>query len=233
MPLSAPFAHIRTWIFDLDNTLYPKRSDLFPQVERRIGEYVARHLNLAPDAAWRVQKALFREHGTTMRGLMVEHGVDPHDFLAYAHDIDYGRLEPNPGLDGLLAALPGDKLVYTNGSTAHARKVLAQLGVTRHFGGIFDIVDGDFRPKPDPVPFAAMVDRHGIAPRSAIFVEDLARNLEPAAALGMTTVWLRHDGPDWQRAQPGDEFVHHIIDDLDLWLAGLTKAPPPSPPASD
>ncbi len=227
MPLSAPFAHIRTWIFDLDNTLYPKRSDrLFPQVEKRIGEYVARHLGLGPEEAYRVQKSLFRAHGTTMRGLMVEHGVDPHHFLAHAHDIDYGLLDPNPGLDGLLAALPGDKLVYTNGSTDHARKVLAQLGVARHFKGIFDIVDGDFRPKPDPVPFAAMVARHGVDPRAAVFVEDLARNLEPAAALGMTTVWLRHDGPDWQRPQPGDAFVHHVIDDLDQWLAGLTCGDP-------
>ena len=223
MPLSAPFAHIGTWIFDLDNTLYPKRSDLFPQVERRIGDYVARHLNLGPDEAYRVQKALFRAHGTTMRGLMVEHGVDPHDFLAHVHDIDYGRLNANPGLDGLLAALPGDKLIYTNGSTDHARKVLDRLGVTRHFRGIFDIVDAAFRPKPDPVPFDALIARHGFDPKAAAMVEDLARNLQPAAALGMTTIWLRHDGPEWQRALPGDDFVHHIIDDLDQWLAGLTK----------
>jgi len=227
MPLSAPFAHIRTWIFDLDNTLYPKRSSLFPQVERRIGEYVAQHLNLAPDEAHRVQKALFRSHGTTMRGLMVEHGVDPHHFLAHAHDIDYGLLAPSPGLDALIGELPGEKLIYTNGSTDHARQVLARLGVTRHFAGIFDIVDGDFRPKPDPIPLATMVARHKVEPRAAVFVEDLARNLEPAAALGMTTVWLRHDGPEWHRARQGDTFVHHIIDDLDAWLATLVRLPSP------
>lgn len=221
MPLSAPFAHIRTWVFDLDNTLYPQRSNLFPQVEQRIGAYVARHLGVGPDEAYRIQKALFRDHGTTMRGLTVEHGADPHDFLAYVHDIDYSRLPPNPILDRLLDALPGDKLVYTNGSTAHARNVLGRLGVGRHFTGIFDIVDAQFRPKPDPAPFDALVARHGFDPCAAVMVEDLARNLKPAATLGMTTVWLRHDGPDWQRPGPGDAFVHHVIDDLDRWLAEL------------
>lgn len=224
MPLSAPFAHIRTWVFDLDNTLYPRRSDLFPQVERRIGEYVARHLGLCPEDAYRVQKALFRDHGTTMRGLTVEHGADPLDFLAFVHDIDYSRLDANPDLDRLLAALPGDKLVYTNGSTAHTERVLARLGIARHFMGIFDIVDAGFRPKPDPAPFAQLVARHGFDPRAAAMIEDLARNLRPAAALGMTTVWLRHDGPAWQQPGPADDFIHHVIDDLDRWLADVVAA---------
>jgi putative hydrolase of the HAD superfamily len=215
-------AAVETWIFDLDNTLYPARSNLFVQVSARMTVFIQGHFALAPEPAKALQREMFRRHGTTLRGLMIEHGVEPEAFLDFVHDIDVSPIDPSPRLDALLERLPGRKLIYTNGSVPHAERVIGRLGVTRHFDRIFDIVAADYVPKPDPRPYARLVEVGGIAPQRAVMVEDMAKNLLPAAALGMQTVWLRSDH-DWARDGAEADHVHHVADDLIDFLEGVTQ----------
>ncbi len=214
------FDHVETWVFDLDNTIYPARHNLFDQVDVRIGAFIARLLDLDAGAARRIQKQYFRDHGTTLNGLMLHHDVDPHEFLGFVHDIDVACIPPDAELDRNLERLPGRKVIFTNGSTGHAENVLGRLGVAARFDGIFAITDADFVPKPEAAPYAAMVDRFSIDPASAVMVEDIARNLVPAAALGMTTVWVRTDSA-WGIEGSEKDYVHHVIDDVADWLAVL------------
>jgi putative hydrolase of the HAD superfamily len=206
-----------TWIFDLDNTLYPASIDLFGQIDERMRAFIADFLSLDLDAAYALQKQYFHHYGTSMRGLMDRHGMDPTAFLAHVHDIDVSVLPPSPLLDEALAALPGRKLVFTNASVAHAERVLRQLGVQHHFAHVFDIVAAEYRPKPEPEIYRHLVTRHGVDPLRAVMVEDMARNLAPAAALGMTTVWVRTDS-EWSAMGADAGHVHHVVDDLPEWL---------------
>ncbi|QQP88673.1 pyrimidine 5'-nucleotidase [Skermanella sp. TT6] len=229
-----PLSGIDVWIFDLDNTLYPASSNLFAQIDQRMTEFIGERFDLPWDEARRRQKQFFRDYGTTLRGLMTEHDVDPIEFMDYVHDIDVTPVIPSPELDQALERLPGRKIVYTNGSCRHADNVLARLGIARHFDVIYDIVAAGYVPKPDPRPYGELVERHGIEPRRACMVEDIARNLVPAAALGMTTVWVRTEAdfarPDRGGVGHGDH-IHHAVDDLIEWLVGLTR-PDGSPDAT-
>ena len=211
---------IDTWVFDLDNTLYPSTSDLFPQISARMGRFIADRFGLGDEAARALQKQLFRAHGTTMRGLMVEHGVDPQLFMEFVHDIDLSGLAPAVALAAALDALPGRKLIFTNGSHKHAGRVLTQLGLSGHMTGIFDIADADFIPKPHPAGYRTLLERFAVEPRRAAMVEDMARNLAPAAALGMATV-LVHNGSDWAQEGAEGDWIQHKTDDLAGWLAAL------------
>ena len=222
------FAHVDHWVFDLDNTLYPARCNLFAQVDVRITDFIAEALGLDRETARIKQKDYYRRHGTSLRGMMIDHDMDPAAFLAYVHDIDVTPVPPSPLLADALRALPGRKLIFTNGSVRHAENVMTRLGVADHFDGIFDIVAADYVPKPDPAPYAAMLRRFAIDPARAVMVEDLHRNLLPAAAAGMTTVWVRTDSefshPDPTLAagpHPG-QHVHHVVDDVEAWLIDLT-----------
>lgn len=209
------------WVFDLDNTLYPASSNLFAQVDRKMTRFIAEFLELGFDDAYRLQKTYFRRHGTTLRGLMNEHGMAPEGFLDFVHDIDLNPVSPDPLLDAALSRLPGRKIVFTNGPASHAERVLERLAVGRHFEAVFDIADADYVPKPQPEAYEALVRKHRLEPPSTVMVEDLVRNLEPAAALGMITVWVR-----WPErgdpAPPADAAVHHVVDALAPWLDGLT-----------
>jgi putative hydrolase of the HAD superfamily len=208
------------WVFDLDNTLYHSSIDLFSQVARRINLFVQRRLGIDAEAAARVQKDYFATNGSTLRGLMVRDGVDPHDFLEYVHDIDYGPLKRDGRLAGALARLSGRKLVFTNGSAAHAEAVLQRLGFTDLFAAVFDIEAAGFVPKPWPEPYERLVERHAIEPTTAVMVEDLARNLEPAASLGMTTLWVE-SGYQWAQPTGGGEYIDHTAEDLVAWLEAV------------
>jgi len=221
------FGHIDTWIFDLDNTLYPASCRLFDQIDKRIGEYVSRLLKIDYAEAKRVQKGYFYEYGTTLRGLMTLHKVNPDEFLDYVHDIDHTPVPGNPELDRALHRLPGRKLVFTNGTVSHAEKVLARLGVGHHFGDIFDIVHSDYIPKPAIGPYRKFIAKAGIAPRRAAMFEDIARNLEAPHELGMTTVLVT--SPDNKDARhlnalhggEGEPHVHYVTDDLVGFLEGI------------
>ncbi len=223
-PFPAPLPDV--WVFDLDNTLYPASCSLFPQIDRRMRQFISEALHLPLDEAFRLQKRYYHQYGTTLRGLMLGHGIEPDTFLAYVHDIDCGVLDPAPALEAALAALPGRRLVYTNGSECHAVNVLERLGISRHFDGIFDIKAAGYIPKPDAESYGRMMARHDVAPTRAAMFEDIARNLLPAAQAGMTTVLVRAEAGGWQPPEgegPLDH-VHHITDDLAAWLAAVVKS---------
>ena len=211
---------VETWVFDLDNTLYPASSSLFNQVSRRMTAFIMEHFDIAPDAAQERQRDLFMRYGTTLRGLMVEHGVDPEPFLDYVHAIDLGLLDADPGLAERLARLPGRKLIFTNASRLHAERVLERLGITPHFEEIFDIAAADYLPKPDRASYALMLERHQVSARCACMIDDIPRNLEPAKALGMKTVWLRGE-IEWAGRHGVTEplpYIDCVVDNLSDWL---------------
>jgi putative hydrolase of the HAD superfamily len=237
MPASRgrPLGEIETWIFDLDNTLYPASCRLFDQIQTRMQHFVAQHLELSLEAALAVQKSYFRQYGTTMRGLMAVDRVDPHEFLRFVHDVDLSCVPEDPVLAAALAALPGRKLVHTNGSAAHAERLLAHLGIAQSFSGIVDIAAAGFEPKPAPAGYLELLLRHRVLPETALMVEDIAKNLAPAAALGMTTAWLR-GAVDWATAGAEDGHIHYVVDDLGAFLGHAVGrraiAECPSPPGT-
>ncbi|MGY4628974.1 pyrimidine 5'-nucleotidase [Bradyrhizobium sp. USDA 4486] len=222
------FTHIDTWVFDLDNTLYPHHVNLWQQVDARIGEFVCNWLNVGPEEARRIQKDYYLRFGTTMRGMMTLHGVRADDYLAYVHKIDHSPLEPNPQLGEAIAKLPGRKLILTNGSVDHVDAVLARLGLASHFDGVFDIIAAGFEPKPAPQTYRKFLADHAVDPTRAAMFEDLARNLTVPHALGMTTVLVVPDGTkevvreDWELEGRDANHVDHVTDDLTGFLARLS-----------
>jgi putative hydrolase of the HAD superfamily len=215
-------AHITCWIFDLDNSLYPPSADLFALIDVRMRAFIEHLLGVDADEAHRVQKLHFHTYGTTLAGLMAEHGVDPHEFLAYVHDIDLARISADDAVVGALGRLPGRRFVFTNGDAVYAGRVLERLGLAGLFDAIYDIHAMDYRPKPDPRPYAAMCEKFGIDPARALFAEDMARNLEPAKALGMTTVWI-DNGSERGNFGADPDFIDYHIDDIGSWLSGILK----------
>jgi putative hydrolase of the HAD superfamily len=221
------FTDIDTWVFDLDNTLYPHHVNLWQQVDVRIREFVGAWLKVPPQEARRIQKDYYRRYGTTMRGMMTEHGVHADDFLAYVHRIDHSPLQPNPAMGAAIAKLRGRKLILTNGSTDHADKVLARLGIGAHFDAVFDIVAAELEPKPAPQTYQKFLDLHGVNPLKSAMFEDLARNLVVPHQLGMTTVLVVPDGSkevvreDWELEGRDAAHVDHVTDDLTGFLQGL------------
>jgi putative hydrolase of the HAD superfamily len=224
------FAGVEAWIFDLDNTLYPRHTNLFAQVDQRIREYVGRLLAVDADEAHRVQKDYYRRYGTTLRGLMEEHGIAPDDFLEYVHDIDHSPVEADPVLAAAVARLPGRKFIFTNGSRAHAEKIAARLGFTDHFEDIFDIVRSELLPKPARATYDRFVAETGILPERAAMFEDLSRNLEAPAALGMKTVLVVPSGTrevfqdEWEMEGRDAPHVDYLTDDLGAFLGEVLEA---------
>src|ERR1700742_4153879 len=222
------FTHVDTWVFDLDNTLYPHHVNLWQQVDARIGEFVASWLNISREEAHVVQKDYYRRYGTSMRGMMTEHGVPADDYLAYVHQIDHSPLQPNPAMGAAIAKLPGRKLILTNGSIDHADKVLQRLGLANHFEAVFDIIAAELEPKPAPQTYRKFLRDHGVDPAKSAMFEDLARNLVIPHRLGMTTVLVVPDGSqevvreDWELEGRDAEHVDHVTDDLTGFLEGLS-----------
>jgi len=212
--LGADLRHIRSWIFDLDDTLYPPESQFMRLIQKRINDYVVRTSGLPADEAMVVQKGYLNDYGTSLAGLMAHHEIDPHDFLAEVHDVPLDVLTPDPGLRAALERLDGPRIVFTNGSKAPAERVIERLALADLFGGPVPLGDADPIPKPEPPTFARMTERFGVAPDSAAFFEDTVRNLEPAHAIGMTTVLVG------QRAHEADiPFVDHRAATLGPFLA--------------
>jgi len=217
------FDGVETWVFDLDNTLYPATSKVFDQISRRMTGFIAEHFDIAPDAALARQRDFFVRYGTTLRGLMIEHRIAPEPFLDYVHKIDVGMVATNPALAQKLEQLPGRKFIFTNASRIHAERVMEQIGIGHHFEDIFDIAAADYIPKPDKTSYAMMLRRHGVAAETACMIEDMAINLEPAKALGMSTVWLKGE-IEWARPKAGTKtpaYIDYVADDLDSWLDGV------------
>ncbi len=209
---------MEAWVFDLDNTLYPASSNLFDQIDRRMCLYIAGYLEVTPAQAYGIQKNYFREHGTTLKGMMERHGMDPGPYLDYVHQVDITAIVPNARLDRALGMLPGRKLIFTNASHDHAERILDHLEVARHFEGIFDIIAADYLPKPEIKVYEKLVADYSLNPEATIMIEDVVRNLGPAKDLGMTTVWVETDTP-WAVAGLENEQPDFIIADLADWLA--------------
>ncbi len=213
--------HVRNWIFDLDNTLYPASADLFSQVDARMTGFIQDLLGLEHDEARRVQKSYFHNHGTTLSGLMTEHQVDPHAFLAHVHDIEMDVLEHDAPLVAAIAKLPGRKLIFTNGDTPYALKILDRLGLGASFEAIHDIHAMDLMPKPHASAYAGFCTAFDIDPAQSLFVDDMVRNLLPAKAIGMTTVWVDNGSEQ----SPGAERDHidFTIPVLAPWLETILE----------
>jgi len=217
-----PLSEIETWIFDLDNTLYPVSCRLFDQIHARMTRFIAERLDLTPEAALIVQKTYFREHGTTLRGLMTVDRIDPDDFLGFVHEVDLSGVPRDPVLVAALAALPGRKIVHTNGSRRHAERLLDHLEIAGSFCGIVDIAVADYEPKPALAGYRELLRRHQVSPATALMIEDMAKNLVPAATLGMTTAWVRNP-VDWAAAGSEGDHIDHVVDNLGRFLTDVYR----------
>jgi putative hydrolase of the HAD superfamily len=221
------FKHIETWVFDLDNTLYPHHLNLWQQVDVRIRDYIVGLLKITHDEAFRLQKDYYRRYGTTLRGLMEEHDLEPDQFLEMVHQIDHSPLTPNPALGAAIDALDGRKFILTNGTKNHADEVLRRLEIQMHFDDVFDIKAAELEPKPRPQVYERFLARHTVDPAKSAIFEDLARNLEVPHALGMTTVLVVPEGArvvlreEWELAGRDSPHVDHVTDDLTGFLRGV------------
>ena len=214
-------AHVRTWIFDLDNTLYPASATLFAQIDVKMTAFIADFLGVDAAEAHRIQKQYFLGHGTTLAGLMAEHGVEPQRFLDYVHDVEMDVLEHDAPLVAAIARLPGRKLVFTNGHTPYALKVLDRLGLGGSFEAVHDIHAMGLVPKPDPSAYAGLCAAFDLDPTTAVFVEDMARNLKPAKAIGMTTVWI--DNGSEQASDADRSYIDFTVHALAPWLESILE----------
>ena len=223
------FGNVETWVFDLDNTLYPHHLNLWQQVDDRIRAYVSNFLKVSKDEAFRLQKDYYKRYGTSMRGMMTEHGMNPDDYLAFVHHIDHSPLEPNPALGAAIEQLPGRKLILTNGTRKHADAVMRRLAIHQHFEDVFDIVAAELQPKPSPQTYDRFLARHGVDPKRAAMFEDLARNLAVPHALGMATVLVVPHGSrevfreDWEMEGRDADHVDHVTDDLTGFLRAIAR----------
>ncbi|TCT43066.1 pyrimidine 5'-nucleotidase [Martelella mediterranea] len=208
-PEKADFVNVKDWVFDLDNTLYPHSIDLFSQIDRNMTAYVAALLSMEPEEARKLQKDYYRDHGTTLQGLMINHGVNPDDFLEKAHSIDYSVVKPDRALGSAIAALPGRKFIFTNGSTAHAQKTAEALGILDQFDDIFDIVASEYTPKPSAEAYERFLKRSGVDTAHAAMFEDLPRNLETPNRLGMKTILVVPENLDYGLAQAFERIGEH------------------------
>ena len=244
MQLIAPtdltaFRKVESWIFDLDNTLYPSECNLFAQIDQRMGAFLAEFFGVSLPEARRIQKDYYYRYGTTLAGLMAEHKLPPERFLDYVHDIDLAPVCEAPALGAAIERLPGRKYIFTNGSRRHAERVAEKLGVLHLFDEVFDIVAGDYVPKPSPEAYDRFLKAHGLTPRTGAMFEDIPHNLEAPHALGMATVLVRStfiDHPsqqaiaEWRALPP---HIHHITADLTGFLqdalAAIDKRVPNTP----
>ena len=181
---------INTWIFDLDNTLYSADSGIFQQVHVLMGKYVSNYLKIEIEEAKKLQKEYYKQHGTTLKGMMDNHGVDPDHFLSEVHRCDYSIIGPNKELNKELEKLEGRKIIYTNANRQHTNDVLKRLELTHMFKEIFDIKDANYIPKPEIKPYKQILSKYSIDPLSAIMFDDIAKNLVPAKNVGLTSVWI-------------------------------------------
>jgi putative hydrolase of the HAD superfamily len=224
------FSRVESWIFDLDNTLYPADCNLFAEVDQRMGEFISEFLGVSFQEARRVQKDYYHRYGTTLAGLMAEHKLPPKRFLDYVHDIDLAPVSEAPALGDAIARLPGRKYIFTNGSRAHAERVATKLGILHHFDEVFDIVAGEYVPKPSADAYHRFLQAHGVEPRAASMFEDIPHNLEAPHALGMATVLVHssyYDHPSqkaiahWRVLPP---HIHHMTLDLTGFLGHVLGA---------
>ncbi len=214
------FSHVETWVFDLDNTLYDAEKKIFELVATRMTDFVSNFLKVDAEEATRMRKHYYKTYGTTLRGLMNEHKLEPSEFLQYVHDIDYSLVDICAVTQNGLQQLHGRKVVFTNAPRHFALRMIDHLGIARHFDGVFAIEDAEYWPKPQMDTYRTFLSRHNVNPKTACMFEDMEINLKPAHELGMTTVWLH--GSD-QTSPADDGHIHHRADRLTAWFGQNIK----------
>jgi putative hydrolase of the HAD superfamily len=214
--------NIKYWLFDLDNTLYSGDTKVFDQVDKRMSQYISNKLSVSIKEAKKIQKNYFHEYNTTLNGMIKNHEIDAQEFLDFVHDIDLEFLKSNKGLEVELSKITDKKIIFTNGSRAHALNVTKRIGINKLFDGIFDIVDSDFIPKPAIETYKRLIDKYKIEPQYCIFIEDIARNLKPAHELGMKTVWIKNNEP-WAAKYSDENFVNYRTSNLTNFLKEINE----------
>ena len=213
---------IDTWIFDLDNTLYSADSGIFQQVHKLMGKFIVEHLNVNINEAKNIQRKYYRKHGTTLRGLMDNHGIDPDSFLEEVHKLDYSIVSPNLKLAKDLENLNGKKFIFTNANKKHADSILDKLQIANLFEGIFDIKMANYIPKPEIQTYEKLIETYNINPNTTIMFDDIAKNLVPASKIGFTTVWIDvgHENFSDDIAS-SKKYLDHLTKDLSNWLSNI------------
>ncbi len=228
-PVGLAFSHVDAWVFDLDNTLYPPDSALWPQIDERITAYLMNLYGLDGLAARALQKHFYHRHGTTLKALIDQGDADPEHFMDFVHDIDRSSITVNTRLSDALGRLPGRKLILTNGSQKHAENTANALGILHHFEAVFDIKAAGYIPKPEPIAYQLFFDKHGVDPKRAAMFEDLVKNLKAPFDVGMKTVLIVAKSghadlrDDWEKRQETPPFVEYITDDIAGFLSGVGR----------
>jgi putative hydrolase of the HAD superfamily len=208
---------IKFWLFDLDNTLYSGDTKVFDQVDKKMSKFISEKLKVSLEEAKKIQKNYFHEYNTTLNGMIKNHDINANEFLEFVHDVDLEFLKKDEPLKTEIEKLKGKKIIFTNGSKAHASNVTSRIGIEQLFDGVFDIVDSDFYPKPSIEPYKKIIENYKIEPEYCIFFEDIARNLKPAYELGMKTVWIENNEP-WAAKFSNEEFVNYKTGSLTKFL---------------
>ena len=214
--------NIKYWLFDLDNTLYSGNTKVFDQVDKKMTQYISEKLKISEPEAKKIQKNYFQEYNTTLNGMIKNHEIDAKEFLDFVHDIDLEFLKSDKGLELELSKIKDKKIIFTNGSRAHAENVTKRIGINKLFDGIFDIVDSDFIPKPAIETYKRLIDKYKIEPQYCIFIEDIARNLKPAHELGMKTVWIKNNEP-WAAKYSNENFINYKTANLTTFLKEINE----------
>ena len=217
--MQTPFAHIDTWIFDLDLTLYGPEANIMAQVRDRIALFVEKHFNIGSDEAHKIRHTYWKKYGTTLGGLMAENKVEPNGYLDFVHDVDMDLLRPDADLRRQITSLPGRKIIFTNADAPYAERVLAARGLDNLFEDIFDIHRMQHLPKPAAASYDSLCAQLDINSARALFVEDSAHNLVPAKVLGMTTIWVNHDTE--AVSSDTEQYIDQEIADLNDWLSSI------------
>ena len=216
------FAEVDLWIFDLDNTLYPRPETMWKQVHERMQGYIIEKLGIDQAAAETMQTEYFQQYGLTMRGLMIHHDVEPDAFNEYVHDVDISEIQPNPALGEAIAALPGRRVIHSNASMGHVENVLGRIGIADAFHDAFDIRTSEYTPKPARVAYDRVLEETGGDPARAAMFEDIAHNLVVPHALGMRCVYVP-TACDWASLGATDEHVHFVAEDLTGFVQAVAK----------
>ena len=210
-------AKIKNWLFDLDNTLYSGQTKVFDQVDKKMSSFISKKLNVSLEEAKKIQKDYFYKYSTTLSGLMKHHKIDAKEFLDFVHDVNLNFLKKDKGLESEISKIKGKKIIFTNGSKAHAMNVTKKIGIDKLFDGVFDIVESNFIPKPSMEAYKILIEKYKIEPQYCILVEDIARNLKPAYELGMKTVWIKNDEP-WAAEFSNENFINYKTENLTNFL---------------
>jgi putative hydrolase of the HAD superfamily len=210
-------AKIKYWLFDLDNTLYSGQTKVFDQVDKKMSSFISKKLNVSLEEAKKIQKDYFHKYSTTLTGMIKHHKINADEFLEFVHDVDLGFLKEDKGLENEISKIKGKKIIFTNGSKAHATNVTKKIGIDKLFDGVFDIVESNFIPKPSIEAYKILIEKYKIEPQYCILVEDIARNLKPAYELGMKTVWIKNEEP-WAAEFSNESFINYRTENLTNFL---------------